>query len=258
MRTLLLFVFAAALTAPALMQRTDAAAAPGCSQLVLTAHNNYPPVAWAHGGTLEGAGIQIVRRLAAANGVRVSVINEGSWDAAQSAVKSGKADAIVGLYFTAPRRRFFNYVRPAIAPDPSAVVVRRDETFVYRGWNSLIGKRGAVSKGEQYGQRFDAFMDSKLRTQRVNGFEGVYEALRQRKADYGLVAYYSALSGAPASIKIIEPNFVTEGLYIAFGKSTACNRLIPAFSAGVKRMTADGTSARVFADAMRTYKRERH
>jgi polar amino acid transport system substrate-binding protein len=224
--------------------------------MVLTAHNAYPPVAWAHNGTLEGAGIEVVRRLAAASGVALSITNEGSWNAAQTAVKSGKADAIVGLYLTGPRQQFFNYVQPAIAQDPSAVVVRRDETFVYRGWNSLVGKRGAISEGEQYGRRFDAFMDSKLTTQRVKGFEGVYSALLQREADYGLVGYYSALTSAPSSIRIAEPNFVTEGLYIAFGKSSRCNSLIPAFSAGVKRMTTDGTVRKLFADATRAYKRE--
>lgn len=244
-------------TASPLTENAVSAATPGCSRMVLTAHNEYPPVAWAHNGTLEGGGIEVVRRLAAANGVQLSVTNEGSWNAAQTAVKSGKADAIVGLYLTGPRRQFFNYVQPAIAPDPSAVVVRRDEAFVYRGWNSLIGKRGAVSEGEQYGHDFDTFMESKLTTRRVNGFEGVYSALLQRKADYGLVGYYSALISAPGGVKIAEPNFVTEGLYIAFGKSSRCKSLIPAFSAGVKHMTADGTTKKLFADAMRAYKRQR-
>lgn len=247
----------ALLAATPLTYQPARAATPGCSHLVLTAHTAYPPVAWAHNGTLEGAGIAVVRRLASENVVSVSVTNEGSWNAAQRAVKSGKADAIVGLYLTKPRRRFFNYVQPAIAQDPSAVVVRRDEHFVYKGWDSLIGKRGAVSEGEQYGHTFDAFMDSKLTTERVKGFEGVYSALLQRQADYGLVGYYSALTSAPSSIKIIEPNFVTEGLYIAFGKASACNSLIPAFSSGVRRMTVDGTIRRMFADAMRTYKRQR-
>jgi polar amino acid transport system substrate-binding protein len=256
MRTLLIVLLGVLLTASTPIERTVSAATPGCSRIVLTAHNAYPPVAWAHNGTLEGAGIAVVRRLAAANGVQLSVTNEGSWNAAQTAVKSGKADAIVGLYLTRPRQQFFNYVQPAIAPDPSAVVVRRDESFVYRGWNSLIGKRGAVGEGEQYGRTFDTFMDSKLTTQRVKGFDGVYSALLQRKADYGLVGYYAALTTAPRSIKIAEPNFVTEGLYIAFGKSSRCNSLIPAFSAGVKRMAASGTTRKLFADAMRAYEQE--
>lgn len=257
MRTPLIVLLGVLLTASPFVQHSVSAATPGCSRMILTAHTAYPPVAWAHNGTLEGAGITVVRRLAAGSGVQLAVTNEGSWSAAQSAVKSGKADVIVGLYFTGPRRQFFNYVQPAIAQDPSAVVVRSDETFVYRDWNSLIGKRGAVSEGEQYGPSFDTFMDSKLTTQRVKGFEGVYSALLQRKADYGLVGYYAALLNAPRSIKIVEPHFVTEGLYIAFGKSSRCNNLIPVFSAGVKRMAADGTTKNLFAGAMRTYEQER-
>jgi polar amino acid transport system substrate-binding protein len=256
MRTLPILLLSVLLAASMLAMPAVDAAAPACARMVLTAHDAYPPVAWAHNGTLEGAGIDVVRRLAAANRVQISVRNEGSWNAAQTAVKRGKADAIVGLYLTGPRRQFFNYVQPAIAPDPSAVVVRRDETFVYRGWNSLIGKRGAVSEGEQYGQKFDAFMDSKLTTQRVKGFEGVYNALLRGTADYGLVGYYSALTSAPNGIKIAEPNFVTEGLYIAFGKSSRCNSLLPAFSVGVKQMTADGTIKKLFARALRTYKQQ--
>lgn len=257
MRALVVVILAALVTASPFMKHAAGATTPGCTRMVLTAHNAYPPVAWAHNGTLEGAGIDVVRRLAAANAVQLSVVNEGSWDAAQAAVKSGKADAIVGLYLTRPRLQFFNYVQPAIAPDPSAVVVRRDETFAYHGWNSLIGKRGAVSEGEQYGRAFDRFMDSKLTTQRVKGFEGVYNAVLQHKADYGLVGYYAAATGAPHGIKIAEPDFVTEGLYIAFGKSSRCNSLIPAFSSGVQHMTADGTTKKLFADALQVYKRDK-
>lgn len=257
MFSVLIVVFDVLLAALSLSGQAAGADTRACSRMVLTAHTAYPPVSWAHKGTLEGAGIAVVRRLAASNGVRLSVINEGSWDAAQTAVKSGKADAIVGLYLTRPRLQYFNYVQPAIAQDPSAVVVRRGETFMYRGWNSLIGKRGAVSEGEQYGRTFDTFMDSKLTTQRVRGFEGVYNALLQRRADYGLVGYYSALTGAPQSIKIAEPNFVTEGLYIAFGKSSRCNTLIPAFSSGVRRMASGGVTRKLFANALQTYRNER-
>lgn len=259
MRTITALVFCTLLAGSALAVRHDTAAAavPGCTRLVLTAHPAYPPVAWAHNGTLEGAGIEIVRRLAADNGVPVSVIDEGSWDAAQSAVKSGKADAIVGLYLTKPRQQFFDYVQPAIAPDPSAVVVRDGEAFVYRDWNSLVGKRGAVSEGEQYGHRFDTFMDSKLTMQRVKGFEGVYAAVLSRRADYGLVGYYAAVTGAPRGLRIAEKNFVTEGLYIAFGKHSKCASLIPSFSNGVRKLIANGTRDTLFAKALEEYKARR-
>jgi polar amino acid transport system substrate-binding protein len=225
-----------------------------CAQLVLTAHPTYPPFAWATNGTLQGAGITIVERLAKDAGVPVKVVNEGSWDAAQQAVKSAKTDAVVGLYRTPARLPYYDYVEPAIAPDPSAVVVRAGEPFTYKDWDSLIGKRGAVSMGEQYGPNFDAFMDAHLTVARVAGFDGVYRALIEKRADYGLVGYYAAITGAPKSIRIAEDNFVTEGLYLAFGKQSPCAaRLSPVFSSDIKRLTADGTIKRIFDRAIAQY-----
>lgn len=236
-----------------------AATAQSCARIVLTGHATYPPVSWAAGSTLRGAGISVVERLAKDAGVPIVVVNEGSWDAAQAAVKSGKANAIVGIYRTQARLPFFNYVEPAIAQDPSAVVVRADSRFVYKNWNSLVGKKGAVSKGESYGHAFDAFMHEHLTTQDVTGFGGVYDAVLGKQADYGLVGYYSALAGAPPTIRVAEKNFVTEGLYLAFGKSSPCGaRLSAGFSKDIARLAKDGTIERLFNASLAEYTSAKH
>jgi polar amino acid transport system substrate-binding protein len=242
-------VFTLSSVAPAL-----AALPAPCTKLVLTAHPTYPPVAWASGSTLRGGGIDVVRRLAKDAGVPIVVVNEGSWEAAQAAVKSGKADAIVGLYLTHARLPFFNYVQPAIAPDPSAVVVRAGDPFKYAGWNSLIGKKGAVGKGEAYGHAFDSFMHKQLTIQEVNGFDGVYAALLGKDADYGLVGYYAAITGAPKTVRIAEKNFVTEGLYLAFGKNSPCGpQLTAAFSKDIARLQKEGIVDRLFDASLKEY-----
>ncbi len=230
-----------------------------CSNLVLTGHPTYPPVSWATSGTLHGAGIDVVKRLAKDAGVSVTVTNEGSWDAAQAAVKTGKADAIVGLYKTRARMPFFNYVDPAIAQDPSAVLVRAGDPFVYKNWNSLIGKKGAVSAGESYGHAFDAFMQMHLTTLSVTGFGAVYDALLAKRADYGLVGYYAALAEAPPTVRIVESNFVTEGLYLAFSKASPCGpKLSAKFSKDIARLIKAGVVKRYFDASLREYKATKH
>lgn len=144
--------------------------------------------------------------------------------------EGGKADAIVGLYRTQARLASFDYVDPAMAPDPSAVLVRAGEAFTYKDWNSLIGKAGVANEGEQYGHAFDQFMDAKLSVARVHGIGAVYQALIDRKADYALAGYYQAETSMPkGKLVIASPSFVTEGLYLAFGKSSPCRSLEPAF-----------------------------
>jgi polar amino acid transport system substrate-binding protein len=230
--------------------------AAACTSIVLTGHPSYPPVAWADGATLQGGGIDVIRRVARDNGIGIRVVNEGSWDDAQLAVRGGKADAIVGLYRTQQRLAFFHYVTPPLAPDPSAVLIRAGETFAYKNWNSLIGKRGVVGVGESYGTKFDAFLAAKLTTYRVNTLGDIYQQLAAGKADYGLSGYYAAVTSAPNTIAIAAPDFVTEGLYLAFQKGSTCSaQLSPAFSKEIARLAADGTIARIFAAELKAYEK---
>jgi polar amino acid transport system substrate-binding protein len=241
-----------ALLAPAAGGR----AAATCDSLILTGHPSYPPVSWSadDGATLEGAGIEIVSMLASASEVPVQVLHAGSWDAAQQAVKTGKADAIVGLYKTPARLPSFTYLEPAIAQDPSAVLVRTGETFVYKDWNSLIGKKGVANVGESFGHAFDTFAASKLNITTVHGNKAVYQALLTKQADYALMGYYAAVSEMPkGKVAFATQNFATEGLYIAFSKTTPCASLAPKFSKGLAAMIADGTVKRLFAEALAKY-----
>lgn len=227
-----------------------------CTNFVLTGHPSYPPVAWKTGGTLTGGGIDVVRRLAAASGVAMRVLAQTTWEDAQTAVREGRADAIVGIYKTTQREAYFNYVSPSLAPDPSAVVIRTGEPFVYRDWNSLIGKRGAVGDGESYGSAFDEFMAAKLTTYRVPTLADVFSQVLTGKADYGLSGYYTAVTSAPKGIAFATKDFVTEGLYLAFGKQSACGAVLAAsFSSGIQRMKAAGTIDRIFARELKRYER---
>lgn len=241
-----------AIVVPSAMGRSAAA----CSSLILTGHTAYPPVSWEadSGATLEGAGIEIVSKLASANKVPLQVLNAGGWDAAQQAIKTGKADAIVGLYKNQARLASFAYVDPPIAADPSAVLVRTGETFVYKDWNSLIGKNGVANAGESFGHAFDTFAASKLNLTNVRGNDAVFKALISKQADYALMGYYTAESTMPkGKIVFATQNFATEGLYIAFGKGTPCASLAPAFSKGLTAMIADGTVKKLFSAALVKY-----
>ena len=227
-----------------------------CTSFVLTGHPSYPPVAWKSGNTLTGGGIDVVGLLANASGVTMHVLAQPTWEDAQLAVRDGRADAIVGIYKTPQREAYFDYLSPALAPDPSAVVIRSGEPFAYKDWNSLIGKRGAVGSGESYGAKFDAFLAAKLTTYRVPTLADVFSQVLASKADYGLSGYYTAVTSAPTGIVFATKDFVTEGLYLAFGKQSHCGVVLSsAFSAGIAQMKATGTIDRIFARELKRYER---
>jgi polar amino acid transport system substrate-binding protein len=227
-----------------------------CTSFVLTGHPSYPPVAWKSGNTLTGGGIDVVARLARASGVKMSVLAQPTWEDAQLAVRDGRADAIVGIYKTKQREVYFDYLTPALAPDPSAVVIRAGEPFDYQNWDSLIGKRGVVGAGESYGSKFDAFLAAKLTTYSVPTLADVFAQVLASKADYGLSGYYTAVTSAPKGIAFASKDFVTEDLYLAFGKQSRCGTaLASAFSAGIAQMKSAGTIDRIFARELKRYER---
>ena len=218
-----------------------------CDRVVVTGHPNYAPVSFAVGSSLDGGAIALVRRLAQDAGIPVTVLNAGSWEAAQAATADGTADIIVGIYRTPEREKTLQYVLPAMADDPSSVITRPDVNLAYKKWSSLVGKKGLVSDGESYGPKFDAFMAKRLTVEKVKGFPALFAALESGAGDYGLIGYYAALTGAPKDkVKIAVKSFVSEPMYIAFGRKSACRNLEPAFRRGMKAAVRDGTVDRLW------------
>lgn len=226
---------------------TASAGTTGCSRLVVTGHPHYAPVSFAADNTLEGGAIALVRRLAQDVGVPVTVLDAGSWDAAQKATADGKADVIVGIYKTLEREKTLSFLKPAMAQDPSSVIMPADGKLDYKSWSSLIGKKGLVSEGESYGVKFDDFMARKLMIEKVKGFPALFGALVSGGGEYGLIGYYAALTGAPKDkVKIAVKSFTSEPMYIAFGKTSACRSLEPAFRKGLRAAVKDGTVDRLW------------
>lgn len=225
-----------------------------CNRIVVTGHPHYAPVSVQVGDTLEGGAISLVRRLAEDAGVPVTVLNAGSWEAAQKATADGTADIIVGIYKTPERERVLAYVSPAIADDPSSIVAKAGTHLNYKSWSSLVGKKGLVSEGESYGTKFDRFMERKLTVEKVKGFPALFDSLVAGKGDYGLIGYYAAMTGAPkGEVKIVVKSFASEPMYIAFGKKSACRNLEAAFSKGIRGYVRNGTVERLWKISLSDY-----
>lgn len=225
-----------------------------CSRIVVTGHPHYAPVSFESGHSLEGGAIALVRRLGQDAGIPVTVMNAGSWEAAQKAAADGTADIVVGIYRTPEREKSLSFVVPAIAADPSSVITKPDVKLDYKSWSSLVGKKGLVSEGESYGPKFDRFMAKSLTVEKVPGFPALFTALEDGKGEYGLIGYYAALTGAPKDkVKIAVKNFVSEPMYIAFGRNSACRSLAPVFGREIRRYVKNGTMKRLWKIGLSDY-----
>lgn len=114
------------------MLHKAAAADSACPSPVIAGHPSNPPVAWGPDGEIFGAAPEMVANIARTLGVKKGTSgNFGSWEKAQAAAKSGKADIIFGIYKNDERMKWQDYVEPAFMTDPVSVVVRQGARFAY-------------------------------------------------------------------------------------------------------------------------------
>jgi polar amino acid transport system substrate-binding protein len=216
-----------------------------CSRLVVTGHPNYPPLLWSTGSTLDGAPVRLAQKLAAEVGAQVQVINPGDWEKAVTAVRTGDADMIVGIYFNDERTSFLEFVRPAWIQDTVSVIVAQDRSFAFSGIADLVERRGAAGKAESFGNDLDKYIAEKLNVTRTDGLSAAFDMLLAGQTDYVIDGTYPALKvaierGIKDKVAVLEPPLVTEGGYMAFSKKSACQHLAAAFGKRIEEMQKSG------------------
>lgn len=241
----------AALVFP-LLARAESA----CTSLVIAGHPANPPVTWASGGTIVGAGPELVASIAGQMGVAKVVAKDfGSWEDAQRAARKGQADVIAGLYKNDARKRYLNYIDPPFMADPVVVVVRKGEGFAIKKWEDLKARRGVMNAGESRGDRFDAFMKKELTVFREQSVERAFEALLNIEADYLITGLYQGKHearrlGLDEKVELLPFELETAEVYVAFSKKSRCYRALSSgFAARLKAAVEDGTTRQLLDSA---------
>lgn len=232
----------------------DWAAAESCTKITATGHPQYPVIAFKEGDNIVGAAPDLVETIAKKLKVPLESKHVGSWEEAQAAVREGKADLIVGVYYNDARAGYLDYVRPAFMYDDVAVFVVKGKEFPFTAKEDLIGKKGVTNEGESYGNDFDAFMKDKLDVTRTKGIEAAFEALQAGEADYLIAGYHPGLAeaakgGSKDQIVALDQALLTEEMFVAFSKASPCRSIAPGFGQGITEMTTDGSFDKMLTDA---------
>jgi len=229
-----------------------------CTKIVATGHPDYPVMAFRVGDRIKGAAPLLIEEIANELEVPFESKYMGSWSEAQSATREGKTDMIIGVYYNDERAEYLDYVEPPFAYDPVQIFVANDDAFEFKGQDDLIGKKGVANKGESFGTTFDAFLKDKLTVTRADGLPAAFDALTSGDADYVIAAYYpgtAELARLALSDKIqpLEPELLSEELFVAFSKKSACAELSSKFGEGITEVTEAGRFRELVRAAFREW-----
>lgn len=233
-----------------------ARAEPACAKLIVTGHPANPPVTWASGGAIAGAGPELVALIAKELGVGKVVSRDfGSWEAVQRAARRGQVDVIAGIYKNEARTRYLHYVEPPFMADPVVVAVRRGEGFGFKKWQDLKARRGVATAGESRGDRFDDFMKRELTVFRVPGVEQAFAALLNVEADYLIVGLHQGRDearrlGIAEKVDFLPIELETADVYVAFSKKSECYKALGSrFAARLEAAVREGRAKTLLESA---------
>lgn len=221
-----------------------AAAGPACRKVVISADPKYPPLHWYDGTTLTGASVEIATRVFTRLGVRWELQYLGPWPRVLSAAEHGDVDVVTTLKDTPERRAFLEFTQPVLN-NPIAVFVKVDYPINYLGRDSLIGRKGGLTRGNRFGEEADRFIRERLDVEELNDPLTGFRMLMAGRIDYfmtGLHAGRATLieAGLEGRIVALAPYVAETGNAIGFVRNSPCRALVPAANRVLSEMVARG------------------
>jgi polar amino acid transport system substrate-binding protein len=207
-----------------------AAQAPVCKSLVATGNPEYSPYLWrdpVDETRLIGANADLMQLLSREIGIPIEVKYLGSWARVQEQAKSGKVDLIAGAFFTLPRLEYMDYFYPAFRATRTVIWTLDKNTFAYRTWADLKGRKGLTVINNSFGEAFDRYAKASLQIDEVPQLEQAFRMLSVGRAQY---IVYEEDPGLALAAKLNYTGMQTstvavsnEGLHLTLSHQSPCN-----------------------------------
>ncbi len=198
-----------------------------CTRMVVTSDPAYPPLHWFDGETLQGASIEIAKRVLSDLKIDYEIRSVGPFPRVMALAERGEVDMVVTLKKTPEREAFLLYPKTIALQNPVAAFTSKDLPLVYRDKADLIGLRGAMTRGNVFGNGLDEYIKDRLNVQEVNRPDASFSLMLLGRADYLITGYYTGMAlilkrGDEANFVAKEPFLVDTPNYLALTRNGKC------------------------------------
>jgi polar amino acid transport system substrate-binding protein len=206
------------------------AQAMAASPMIVSGNSDGPPISWDKRGELLGVGPELATKILTELKVPFTIVNKGNWQQVQEMTRKGSIDMLVSAYDNAERRTYMDYSIPYLE-SPVVIVVKKDASFPFTSWKSLVGKKGVAHSGESFGQKFDTFIKSDLDVAYLP-YERAFQMLAEDTADYLIIdlypaIIYSKLLNAENKIDFLETPVTIQNFHFTLAKTSPYVKLLP-------------------------------
>lgn len=201
-----------------------------CQKLVATGNPEYSPYLWRDPedeNKLIGANADLMQLLAKEIGIPIEVKYMGPWSRVQELARGGRIDLIAGAFFTSARLDYMDYFHPAFWGTRTVIWTHPKNTFKYRTWSDLRGRKGLTVVNNSFGEEFDAYAKKSLSIAAVATLEQALQMLVLARTDYLIYEEDPGLAFAAklniTGLKTATTPVSTEKLFLTLAHKSPCN-----------------------------------
>ena len=184
-----------------------------CTQVRIGADPAYPPLHWYDGHQMQGASVDIARRVLDELRIPYEVRYLGPFTRIMKLAERGELDMVATLKKTPEREQFLLFPKTPALSNPVAVFQARYRAFSFQSRQDLIGHRGGITRGNRFGADVDDFAKASLDIEEADTPESNFNKLKVGRIDYFLTGYFVGM--AYLLKRSDEATFVVPSAYLA-------------------------------------------
>ncbi len=230
-----------------------------CTRLVLTADPAYPPLHWYDGNTLQGASVEIAKRVLDDLKIPYEVRYVGPFPRVLLLAERGEVDMVVTLKKTPEREQFLLFPKTAALSNPVAVFASRKHLFAYHERHDLVGLRGGIASGNLFGGGMDEYLREHLTFEEANTPENNFDKLNLGRIDYFLTGLYTGMAyllkrGDEAKFLALTPYATETQNFIALTRKGHCADKLAQIDERLALLKKSGVLDGLIRQSMQTWK----
>jgi len=207
--------------------------AQSCPTMIMSGPPSAAPSSWVQDGKLIGAAVEYTQMVASAAGVKnIEVREYPTWSQTLAAAYTGEIDVVFSANWSEERDRYLNYVRPAMSVQFLNILVRRGESFDLLKLDDLVGRAGANSAGDTFGNGFfGTFAQHKLKLQTAANIKETVDLLLEKKVDYifgweNAVYEQLLVRNLGTKLEVLDTYPTRAEGFVAFSKRSKCGEAL--------------------------------
>jgi polar amino acid transport system substrate-binding protein len=230
-----------------------------CDRVVVTADPSYPPMHWYDGETLQGASIEIAKRVLSDLGLAYEVRYQGPFPRIITLAQRGEVDMVATLKKTPEREAFLLYPKTPALSNPVAVFGAREHPFDFNDRTDLVGLRGGITRGNVFGGGVDEYLKDKLNIQESNSPESNFEKLALGRLDYFITGYYTGMAlllkrGDEERFVVKTPFLVDTPNYLVLTRNGKCADKLEQIDARLALLKKNGVLDELIRKSFQSWK----